>query len=107
MTTKGLLDKFGPREAMDCGVVIVGGGLDGNLIQPSLTQYSATSWRCLPLKRMPMSRWNTAASWCGLRGSVDKWSGSWGNCGVGGRGRVSSVFMVFWVGGWGQPARPA
>src|SRR3982750_4066077 len=41
-------------------------------------QYSSTSCRSLPLKRMPTSCSKTAATWCGLRGSTDRRSGSGG-----------------------------
>jgi hypothetical protein len=54
----------------------------GTFTQPSLMQYSSTSKRSLSFKRMPMACSNTAAMWCGLRGSVDKRSGSAGRWGV-------------------------
>src|SRR4030095_5491899 len=57
-------------------------------------QYSSTSKRSLPLNRTPTSRSKTAATWCALRGSTERWSGSGGGCGVsvmGWRGLASAV----------------
>src|SRR5689334_6654078 len=42
-------------------------------------QYSSTSVRSLPLKRMPTGCLKTSASWKGLRGSIDRWSGRGGS----------------------------
>src|SRR3954469_17677088 len=44
-------------------------------IQPSDTQYSSTSWRSRPLKRMPTPRRSVSPSKCGLRGSSERRSG--------------------------------
>ena len=41
-------------------------------------QYASTSKRSLPLKRMPTGCSKIAALWCGLRVSVDSWSGKSG-----------------------------
>ena len=46
-----------------------------HLDQLSLMQYSATSFRSLPFRRMPTSCSNTAALKWGLRASVERWSG--------------------------------
>src|SRR3978361_2027300 len=46
-------------------------------------QYSSTSLRSLPLKRMPTSCSKMAATWYGLRGSTDRWSGKGGGSGGG------------------------
>ncbi len=48
----------------------------GTRIQPSLTQYSSTSVRSLPLKRMPMPRSRAAGSWNLERGSFERRSGA-------------------------------
>ena len=47
----------------------------GTRIQPSLTQYSSTSTRSLPLKRTPIGWDSRVSSWWGLRGSTQRRSG--------------------------------
>ena len=44
-------------------------------IQPSDIEYSSTSWRSCPLKRMPIPRYSASWSKCGLRGLIERWSG--------------------------------